>query len=361
MPFEFRPAKLEGVGLFIALAGGSTTGKTLTALRLARGIAGPHGKIAAIDTEGRRMSHYSNDHSFDVYNLRSPFHPFRFAEAAKGAEEAGYSCLVIDSFSLEWSGLGGVLAMYDEAFKAKGSQDKYKDICWSIAKAPHKLMINDLIQCTMPIIFCLRANPVSKHLAGNVDGRWKVEQDKKFLYEWTVSLTLHPNTPGMPRYDMEDFQGKPLWKVQEQHRHIFPEGKLIGEEAGAALQAWRNSGAARKMGSKAVEPERTDDDDEDVPDFAKGAAGPADGSPWPRPRATDTPTDKPKPRTWLEGVADLQRRADDCATSEAAADLSRDEFVKKAREHASEAVQQQVEKILGDAYDRCVKAEAVPT
>lgn len=251
MSFEFRPAKLTGVGLFIAIAGGSRTGKTYTALRMAKGIAGP-GKIAAVDTEGRRMSHYSKEFAFDVFDMRSPFSPGRFAEVAKGADAAGYSVLVIDSFSLEWSGVGGVLALFEEHHAKTNYNDKMKDICWSRAKAPHKAMINELIQCTMPIIFCLRANEVPKHLAGNVDGRWKVEQDKRFLYEWTVSLTLHPDTPGMPRYDLEDAKGKPLWKVQDQHRHLFPEGKLIGEEAGAALAAWRNSGEARAMGSEAV-------------------------------------------------------------------------------------------------------------
>lgn len=253
MSFEFRPARLEGVGLFIAIAGSSQTGKTYTALRLARGIAGKEGKIAAIDTEGKRMSHYSQDFAFDVFNMRSPFSPFRFSEAAKGAEDNGYSVLVIDSFSLEWSGLGGVLALFEEHHAKTGNNEKMKDICWSRAKAPHKFMINDLIQCTMPIIFCLRANEVPKHLAGGVDGRWKVEQDKRFLYEWTISLTLHPDTPGMPRYDMQDAKGKPLWKVQDQHRHLFPEGKLIGEDVGAALQSWRNSGEARALGSQAIE------------------------------------------------------------------------------------------------------------
>ena len=96
------------------------------------------------------------------------------------------------------------------------------------------------MQLTMPIIFCLRAQEVPLHLGGG----WKVQQDKNFLYEWTVALTLHPDTPGMPRYDMVDAKKKPLWKVQDQHRHLFPEGQLITAEAGAALQAWRMTDAA---------------------------------------------------------------------------------------------------------------------
>jgi hypothetical protein len=245
--FKFVPAEMNGVGLFIAIAGSSRTGKTFSALTLARGIAGPNGRIACIDTEGKRMSHYK-DHfltadgkPFDVHNMQSPFTAARFADGAKAAEEAGYDCLVIDSFSLEWAGAGGVLQLYDEEFEKRGHNPKQSDVCWRIAKKAHARMLDDLTQRTMPIIFCLRANEVAEHLGGG----WKVQQDKKFLYEWTVALTLHPDTPGMPRYDMVDAKRKPLWKVQDQHRHLFPERKLITADAGAALQAWRMTDAAR--------------------------------------------------------------------------------------------------------------------
>ncbi len=246
MTFKFVPAEKNGVGLFIAIAGGSRTGKTYSALTLARGIAGPSGKIACIDTEGRRMSHYKDNFlttdgkPFDVHNMQSPFTAERFADGAKAAEEAGYDCLVIDSFSLEWTGAGGVLQIYDEEFEKRGHNQKVSDLCWRIAKKAHNRMLDDLSQRTIPIIFCLRAGEVAEHLGGG----WKVQQDRKFLYEWTVSLTLHPDTPGMPRYDMVDAKKKPLWKVQDQHRHLFPERHLITVDAGAGLQQSRFSDAA---------------------------------------------------------------------------------------------------------------------
>lgn len=255
MSFSYVQAKLEGVGLFVAIAGSSRTGKTFTALRLAKGIAGPKGKIAAIDTEGRRMSHYADRFDFDVFNMLSPFNGNRFVEAAKGAQAAGYAALVTDSFSLEWSGVGGVLAERERQWAAVNYDPKKSDQIWNRVKGPgseHKCMMNEFLQLTIPIIFCLRANEVADHLGGG----WKVEQDKRFLYEWTVGLTLHPDTPGMPRYDLVDAKKKPLWKVPEHLRHIFPERQLITEEAGAALQAWRNSTEARSAGSAAIKDDR---------------------------------------------------------------------------------------------------------
>lgn len=254
MSYSFHPATLEGVGLFIAIAGPSRSGKTLTALRLAKGIAGD-GKIAAIDTEGKRMSHYSREFAFDVYNMRSPFNGDRFVEAAKGAQDAGYAVMAIDSFSLEWSGVGGVLDERERQWAATNYDQKISDQIWNRVKGPssqHRRMMNEFLQLTMPVIFCLRSNEVALHLGGG----WKVEQDKRFLYEWTVGLTLHPEAPGMPRYDLVDAKKKPLWKVNDHHRHLFPEKTLIGEEAGAALQAWRNSDDARSLGSAAVQEAR---------------------------------------------------------------------------------------------------------
>ena len=317
MSFSFEQAKLEGVGLFIAIAGSSRTGKTYTALRIAKGIAGATGKIAAIDTEGRRMSHYSKEFRFDVYNMLSPFGGMRFVEAAKGAQAQGYSVIVIDSFSLEWSGVGGVLAERERRWAAVNYATNKSDGIWNQVKGPgseHRLMMNEFMQLTIPIIFCLRANEVADHLGGG----WKVEQDKRFLYEWTVGLTLHPDTPGMPRYDMVDAKRKPLWKVQEQHRSLFPEGKLIGEEAGAGLAAWRNSNEARSAGSDAVGERR---------------------------------------RTYADWLADLESDLDDAVSEEEVNAIWSRESVKKAFEKGSDSVKARLNQIIKGALDRVTAVE----
>jgi hypothetical protein len=189
MPVVFRPAACEGFGLFIALAGSSRSGKTYTALRMATGIvhaaAGTNGRIAAIDTENKRMSHYSKTFRFDVWNMGPPFRPGRFAEAAQRAEEGGYHCLVIDSFSLEWMGEGGVLDMHEAYLKRKCGDDEAKRLrnnqaAWAYAKPPHKKMMASFIQRTIPIIFCLRAEKKTKpdKEGKPIDIGWQPLQDR---------------------------------------------------------------------------------------------------------------------------------------------------------------------------------------
>lgn len=270
MPIEFRPAAIDGVALFIAVAGASRSGKTFTALRLARGIVGPHGRIAAIDTEAKRMSHYKNDfldgdgRPFDVWNMEAPFAPQRFLEAAKKAQKAGFGVLVIDSFSLEWVGEGGVLDWHEKELDAaveratKRGDDRRSEYqireaakmaAWIKPKSAHKAMMNGFLQLTMPIIFCLRAEDKVKPTAGGKPEKlgWIPTQDPRFIYEWTVSLTLHPDTPGKIRYDLPH-------KVEGQHKALFPEGKLVGEEAGAALYAWANQDAAARQAAPSPPP-----------------------------------------------------------------------------------------------------------
>src|SRR5215831_9024631 len=252
MPVVFRPAACEGFGLFIALAGSSRSGKTYTALRMATGIvraaAGENGRIAAIDTENKRMSHYSKTFRFDVWNMGPPFRPGRFADAAQRAEDGGYHCLVIDSFSLEWMGEGGVLDMHEAYLKRKCGDDEAKRLrnnqaAWAYAKPPHKKMMASFIQRTIPIIFCLRAEKKTKpdKEGKPIDIGWQPLQDARFIYEWDVSFTFHPDAPGEPRYDLPH-------KVEGVNRHAkgTPDRHPKGTPVGAACAGSPQEGPARR-------------------------------------------------------------------------------------------------------------------
>src|SRR6185503_14769732 len=106
-PFMFRPAQRADVNLILGLAGGTGSGKTLSALKLAKGLAG--GKpFAFIDAENGRGLMYADDFEFFHGNLTPPFRPDTYAEAIKAADDAGYPVIVVDSASHEYAGEGGV-------------------------------------------------------------------------------------------------------------------------------------------------------------------------------------------------------------------------------------------------------------
>lgn len=251
--FSFAPAVRENTPMVVALAGPSGSGKTFTALELAMGLAGD-GKIALIDTEGRRGLHYADlklpsgepRFRFDHCDFRSPYTPARFLDALKAAEGAGYSVIVTDSFSDEYVGEGGLVDMA-AAEKVENTAAK-----WAKPKAQHKLVIRWLRQSRCHLIFCIRAEEKVKleKIFNDRKGKeeivvvpigWQPVCEKNTMYDMTASFMLHPEDPGAPH---------PI-KLQEQHRPLFPDGQPITRESGERLAAWCAGGAAPQESSPA--------------------------------------------------------------------------------------------------------------
>lgn len=231
MTFQFAPAKREQVSLLIALAGASGSGKTYSALRLARGMS-PDGKIMFIDTEARRGLHYAEHFQFMHADMRPPFTPARFVEGIKAAEAAGAEVVIIDSFSHEYDGVGGIMDWADrlasEGVKSPGN--------WKEPKGAHKKLMNALLQCRASIIFCLRADEKIEILRENNKTvvrplGWMPICEKRFMFEMTASFTLTPDHPGIPHFDLPH-------KLQQQHRAFFTDKAPISEESGRGLAAW---------------------------------------------------------------------------------------------------------------------------
>lgn len=245
MGFEFRPAVRENASTLIALAGPSGGGKTYGALRLARGLVGAAGKIAFIDTEAKRATHYSDKFAFDHGDMKPPFSPAAFREAIETADRAGYGAIVIDSMSHEHAGDGGVLEMAEAELQRMagddwGKREKMKMASWIKPKGEHKRMMSRLLQLRAHLIFCLRAEEKVKPMVGP-DGKTKIVPigwvpicDKNFMYEMTASFLLADTVNHLPT---------PI-KLQEQHRGVFLPDRPIDEAAGEALAAWARGGTA---------------------------------------------------------------------------------------------------------------------
>ncbi len=219
------PAELAGAHLLIELAGGPSSGKTYTALRLARGIAGPKGKIGFLDTEAARGRFYSNSvpGGFLHADLTPPFTAARYKQGIIEFLDTGISVLVIDSFSHLWAGAGGVLDQAD----ATGKEGLLK---WRTPKMQYNRLVNFLLSVRLHIIMCSRAKqPVAQEGKELVTLPWEPIHDKRLKYEMTVFVPMLLNGT----YETEPGR----LKCPGELRHLFA-GELLTEETGAAIGDW---------------------------------------------------------------------------------------------------------------------------
>lgn len=260
MAFTVRRAIRENVPLIIGLAGGTGSGKTLSALKIASGLSG--GKpFVGIDSESGRMKHYAADFTFDHGEIHAPFTPDTYLEAIVAVDKLNYPVIVVDSFSHVYDGTGGICEWHDEILAetverkrqfavSKGwTFDEWKTReannigAWIEPKKAHKKMVQRLLQLRAHLIVCMRAEKkieIGKDKDGKTEVRdkvmladfgrdgWSPVCEKKFPFEITDSFLLTSDRPGFPR---------PV-KLNKDHVACFPLDRPISEEAGVMLAAW---------------------------------------------------------------------------------------------------------------------------
>lgn len=284
---NFIKAERRDSHVLWGLAGPSGSGKTYSALRIATGMANGR-PIAFIDTERGRALHYADRFDFLYSELDAPFSPHRYGEKIEEALALNPAVIVIDSFSHEWAGEGGVLDIQQAEFERMGGRDSHKVASWIRPKAEHKALLNHhVLRLPCHLIVCLRAEEkieivddpdkpgkkkvVEKRTLAGHKG-WIPVTGKELPYELTISLVVTPDKPGVPQ---------PI-KLIEDHRPLVPLDRPLEECVGAAVEAW-----ARGSSSDAV-PGPT------ATHLAEGAGGAGNE---PAPAASDVPEPSSSPRT----------------------------------------------------------------
>ncbi len=344
---SFRPAVRQGVGLLVGISGCSGSGKTLSAMRLARGLAADPGddlddgktraavdaRIAFIDTEAGRALHYAPSEGeapgaftfgFAHAELVAPFEPEAYLGKIAEAEAAGFRVVVIDSFSHVWAGDGGLQDIHDDEldraverarkratengwkFDADREREKASVGAWRAPKTRHKRMVSRLLQSRAHLVICMRAEDKMRMETKEETGRggktysrteitpaeklppaerWQPICEKRFPYELITSLLLTPDKPGVVL---------PL-KLQEQHRDDVLTNRPLDESVGRKLGAW-----ARGQKPAQARPVRAADFPP-AADSVVAADLPGGGG------ADDFPGDRPAPDPYSDAAPDSER------------------------------------------------------
>jgi hypothetical protein len=223
----FKTARRKPIFLRMAITGITGSGKSYTALKMAQTFA-QGGKVAVISTDGTAHL-YADKFSFDCCRLPNN-HPSSYTEAIKYAVAEKYEILVIDSFSDEWAGLGGVLEVVDQA-KLVGKDG------WQETRKPQAVLADLMATAPIHLIVTIKADeivtqtvdtegkPTTIKLAG------KLVQNKDMPYAFDIILT------------MGDPQGATAKCVVEKTRNPLLKGIICenpGSELAGAILAWLN-------------------------------------------------------------------------------------------------------------------------
>lgn len=254
--FEDRPAARERVPLLIGLVGPSGVGKTLSALRLATGFQRvTPGALFFIDTESRRALHYAPEagkppmpgrtFAFRHVPFGAPFGPLEYLAAIESCTAKGAKHIIIDSFSHEWEGVGGVLDMHEAEVEriAKGDEKKaerVKMLAWQKPKAQHRRLINAMLQMDVNFICCFRSKEKLKIKKGEEPEKlgFQAVAGNDLVYEMTLKLLLLPGADGVPTLQSEYEGERLISKVPMQFRELFGQPKQLTEDTGEALARW---------------------------------------------------------------------------------------------------------------------------
>lgn len=265
----------------LGLSGASGTGKTYSALLVARGmaeaVAGPGAPIGYVDTENRRALHYKADfpemRHFDMKAVDGAgqmigFGPERWIEVIDAAEAAKLPVLVIDSFSHAWEGVGGVLDLHAQTLdRLTRGDDSKKDarsqLAWAEVKPRYRRLIDRIVRAQTNIVICTRAKPVMQAGFGDkaknarptktrrADVPWDPAADGDLMFEMSAMVILDPRAPGCPVHQI---------KVADQFKALLDATKPLTTATGRAFVEWArgqgDSAAQKKLLDRAREEAR---------------------------------------------------------------------------------------------------------
>ena len=227
MALQLKKATRKQVKLKLNISAPSGAGKTMSALRMARGLVGSWEKISVIDTENGSASLYSHLGAFNTVELIPPFTPEKYIEAIDVCVDAGMEVIIIDSTSHEWTTL---IAENELLANTKYRGNTWS--AWSVTTPRHDKFVSKVLHTPIHIITCTRSKTDTIMTEDKKVKKvgMKDQQRDGWEYELTVSLEIdrdtHFATASKDRTNI--FEGQPPF--------------LITEKTGEAILKWCNDG-----------------------------------------------------------------------------------------------------------------------
>jgi len=246
--------------LLLGMIGPPGGGKTLSSLRLAKGIQRVRpGPIIVIDTEGGRSRKYADHIPFDIVEFNPPCRPEDFLTAIKAQLARNPAAIIVDSLSDEHEGEGGYLEWHDEMVPRMGGNEW---AAWAKPKASRKKLISGMLHIKTPLIFTFRAREKTKQ---NPDARnakdkiinigWQPVAPLEIVHTLDLTCILPPRADGVPVWKSDKVGEDFIIKLPRYLAPFIEQGKPLSEDMGEAFARWATGSASpRTVDGHAADP-----------------------------------------------------------------------------------------------------------
>jgi len=237
--FAAIPAARTEEPLLLGMIGPPGGGKTLSSLRLAKGIQSVRGgDIVVIDTEGGRSRKYSDQIPFGIVEMSPGSRSGDFLEAIKAQLASKPAAIIIDSLSDEHE---AYLEWHDEMVPKMGNNEW---AAWAKPKADRKKLISGLLKIKTLMIFTFRArektkqdtNSSGKKIVVNIG--WQPVAPLEIVHTLDLTCILPPRADGVPVWHSEKIGEDFIIKLPNYLKPYITEGKPLSEEMGASFARW---------------------------------------------------------------------------------------------------------------------------
>jgi len=247
--FAAKEAARAEEPLSIGMVGPPGGGKTLSSLRVAKGIQSVRaGDIYLIDTEGGRSRKYADQIPFKCVEFDPPCRSEDFLAAIQQQLQYKPAAIIVDSMSDEHEGQGGYLEWHDEMIPKMGNNEW---AAWARPKASRKKLITGLLHIKTPLIFTFRAREKTKQQDKPGSSKkeiinigWQPVAPLEIVHALDLTCILPPRADGVPVWKSDKIGEDFIIKLPNYLAPFIEQGQPLCEEMGAAFARWAQGSAA---------------------------------------------------------------------------------------------------------------------
>lgn len=234
MNFQAQPATRSEEPLLLGMIGPPGGGKTLSSLKLAKGIQSVRGgDIHLIDTEGGRARKYNDQIPFSIVELPPTARSNDFIDCIRAQLPAKPAAIIVDSMSDEHL---SYLEWHDEMVPSSGGNEW---AAWSKPAAARKKLISGILKIKTPLIFTFRAKEKTKQEGRKIINiGWQPVAPLEIVHTLDLACLLPPRADGVPVWKSDKIGEDFILKLPNYLAPSIEAGKPLCEEMGAAFARW---------------------------------------------------------------------------------------------------------------------------